>query len=261
MAAINELELSKLAKVLDAGRQERRAVSQLSVTKPELTVPEAYRVQAAGLRMRAAKGERIVGYKMGLTSKAKMQQMGVHQPIYGVLMESMGLPDGGNVDLSQYIHPRIEPEIVFVIGRDVEVVMSPAQALQNCSAVGVALEIIDSRYKDFSFTLPDVIADNCSSAGFVLGTTMRRSLDLANLGIVLERNGEAVQFASSAAILGHPARALSELINMLVAQGETLRAGSIVLAGAATAAIEFKPGDFIRAQAQGLGSVSIRALA
>lgn len=261
MAASTEAELSKLAKQLDLARVEKRETAQLSAAKPELTIPEAYRIQNSGLRIRATRGERIVGYKMGLTSRAKMQQMGVHQPIYGVLTESMQLSDGGVMDLSQWIHPRIEPEIAFTLGRDVDIALTPAQALQVCSSVSVALEIIDSRYKDFSFTLPDVIADNCSAAGFVLGTTLRRPdrQDIGNLGMYMEINGEPVQFASSAAILGHPARSLAELIRMLVAQGETLRAGSVVLAGGATAAVAIKPGDVIRAAASGLGFVTIAA--
>ena len=138
--------------------------------------------------------------------------------------------------------------------------MSPAQALSACSGVCAALELIDSRYQNFQFELPDVIADNCSSSGFILGTTVRKpdSNSIGNLGMVLEVNGRPVQFASSAAILGNPARALAELVRLLAQKGQILKAGSVVLAGAATAAVELKPGDNIRVKVQYLGSASIR---
>lgn len=257
MAANETMELSKLAKLLEAARIEKREISQITQQKSDLTLADAYKIQAAGIRLRATKGERVVGYKMGLTSKAKMQQVGVHQPIYGVLTDTMLFSE--QVALSHFIHPRVEPEIAFILGHDIETVLTPAQAIQACSGVCVALEVIDSRYKDFSFTLPDVVADNCSAAGFILSSNIRRldRQDIGNLGIVLELNGIPCEFASSAAILGHPARSLAELTKLLIPQGEILRAGSVVLAGGATAAVSVKAGDYVRAQAQGLGSVSV----
>ncbi len=225
-----------------------------------LSITDAYAVQAEALKILYARGDRHVGYKMGLTSKAKMKQMGVHQPIYGVLTEKMHVASGSTFGFQGRIHPKIEPEIAFLIGRDLRGNVSAEEALAACSGVCAAMEIIDSRYRNFNFTLPDVIADNCSSSAFVLSETVRKpsELDLGNLGMVMEVNGKAVQFGSSAAIYGHPAASLAELCAMLAEQDQGLRSGDIVLAGAATAAIALESGQEIKTLVQDLGSVSLK---
>jgi 2-oxo-3-hexenedioate decarboxylase len=224
-----------------------------------LTLPQAYAIQDQALKILADRGDRRIGYKMGLTSKAKMKQMGVHQPIYGVLTEKMRVASGSTFSLRGRIHPKIEPEIAFLIGRDLEGKVSPEEAMSACSGVCAAMEIIDSRYRNFNFTLPDVIADNCSSSAFVLGETIRKpaEIDLGNLGMLMEINGKPVQFGSSSAIYGHPAASLAELCAMLSEQGQRLRAGDIVLAGAATAALSLEPGQEIQTSVQDLGSVRL----
>jgi 2-oxo-3-hexenedioate decarboxylase len=197
---------------------------------------------------------------MGLTSKAKMKQMGVHNPIYGVITEKMKLASGSSFGFQGRIHPKIEPEIAFLIGKDLHGKVSTEEALAACSGVCAAMEIIDSRYRNFNFTLPDVIADNCSSSAFVLGETIRKpsEIDLGNLGMILEVNGKPAQFGSSSAIYGHPAASLAELCAMLAEQDQSLKAGDIVLAGAATAAIAFEAGQEVRTLVQDLGSVSLK---
>jgi 2-oxo-3-hexenedioate decarboxylase len=171
----------------------------------------------------------------------------------------MQIADGAEISLQGRIHPRIEPEIAFILGKDLEGPISAAQALLACSGVCAALEIIDSRYKNFEFQLPDVVADNCSASGFILGPVVRRpDFDLGNLGMVLEVNGSPVHFASSAAILGHPVHSLVELVRMLSEREQGLRAGSIVLAGGATAAVPLKAGDQLRVQVQGLGAATVK---
>lgn len=225
-----------------------------------LTIPEAYEIQNEVLKILYARGDRRAGYKMGLTSKAKMKQMGVHQPIYGVLTEKMRIASGSSFDFKGRIHPKIEPEIAFLIGKDLRGKVSADEALAACSGVCAAMEIIDSRYRNFNFTLPDVIADNCSSSAFVLGETIRKpsEIDLGNLGMILEVNGKPVQFGSSAAIYGHPAASLAELCAMLAEQDQGLHAGDIVLAGAATAAIPLESGQLIKTLVQDLDSVSLK---
>lgn len=256
---MTEAELSKIARQLDTATSQGKAVERITLQHEGLTLEQAYRIQDVGMRLRLTRGERHIGMKMGLTSLAKMQQMGVHEPIFGGLTETMQVGEGTEISLQGRIHPRIEPEVAFLLGKDLEGNVSPAQALQACSGVCAALEIIDSRFKNFEFQLPDVVADNCSASGFILGSLVRRpDFDLANLGIVMEVDGQAVQFASSASILGHPARSLAELVRMLSARGQGLRAGSIVLAGGATAAVPLKAGSWVRVQVQGLGSASIR---
>ncbi|HUH39450.1 MAG TPA: 2-oxo-3-hexenedioate decarboxylase, partial [Castellaniella sp.] len=212
-------------------------------------------------RRKESRGHRIVGLKAGLTSHAKMQQMGVDTPIFGFLADYFSVPDAGVVQTSQLIHPKIEPEIAFVTKAPLR---GPGchigQVLAATDFVVPALEIIDSRYRDFKFDLKSVVADNCSSSRFVVGGRMGdvAQLDLRTLGIVLEKNGVAVAFGAGAAVLGHPASALVALANELGRRGSEIPAGTLVLSGGITEAIAVGPGDSICLRAQGLGSVSVR---
>jgi 2-oxo-3-hexenedioate decarboxylase len=237
---------------------EAREIDRLTLETP-ISIPEAYTIQSQLMELLYRRGEKKIGYKMGLTSKAKMKQMGVDSPIYGILTDQMELEDGAAITIDspkKLIHPKIEPEIAFRIGSDLQGRVDAARALDAVSGVCAAMEIIDSRYKNFNFTLPDVIADNCSGSYFILGKTWKKpsELDLGNLGMFLEVDGKPVQFGSSSAIYGHPAESLAELCRMLAGRGEGLRAGDIVLAGAATQAIEMTPGTEIRASVQDLGT-------
>ncbi|MHB2021318.1 MAG: 2-keto-4-pentenoate hydratase, partial [Candidatus Xenobia bacterium] len=171
----------------------------------DLSLPDAYAVQAAVVARRLARGERIAGMKMGLTSRAKMRQMGVDTPIYGWLTSAMQLGDGATVPTSTMVAPRIEPEIAFILARDLSGPVTPVQAIQAVAGVCGALEIIDSRYRDFKFSLPDVIADNASSAYFVLGSELAPPQNLESRGMIMELNGRIVQTGCSAAIFEHPA--------------------------------------------------------
>jgi 2-oxo-3-hexenedioate decarboxylase len=206
-------------------------------------------------------GAKIIGRKMGMTSRAKMQQMKIAAPIHGFLTDRMQISDGGMLSLESRIQAKVEPEIAFITGKELGGKPSVAEALDGVKWVLAALEIIDSRYENYDFQLPDVVADNCSSAGFVLGAKKLRVgefRDLENLGILLEINGRPAQFGSSAAILGHPARSLADLVALLHEAGETLPAGSLVLAGGATAAVTLSAGDFVRGCFDQLGTVEFR---
>lgn len=239
----------------DAARSAR-SVPQITAEHPSLDVAEAYLIQDALWQLRKLEGFPLVGRKMGLTSRAKMEQVGVHEPISGALTRDMQVADGGELRFAEHCHPRVEPEVAFLLGKDIDEPLGPAQAMTAVDAVCCALEIIDSRYKDFRFTLPDVVADNASSSHFVLGSTLRgpRDLNLANLGMAMEVNGRVVQTGSSAAILEHPARSLAALTVQLAARGLSLKAGDVVLAGGATAAVPLGVGDFVQVRVDGLGS-------
>lgn len=251
-------EIRALAETLDQARRRRREIDPLTLAHPALSLPEAYAVQAEGVGLRAGGGEKVVGFKMGLTSEAKMRQMGVNAPIWGVLTDAMRLDNGGAFACAGAIHPRVEPEIAFIIGRDLKGRPSPEEALKSCSGVCAALEIIDSRYRDFRFTLPDVVADDCSACAFVLGPAVRPAeADVSRLKMALEIDGQAVQEGSSEAIYGHPARSLAALCALLDEAGEFLKAGSVVLAGAATQAVALKAGSRARAVVEGLGEASV----
>ncbi|RAL19993.1 4-oxalocrotonate decarboxylase [Lujinxingia litoralis] len=257
--ALSEETIEALAEKVDEAARTTTPLTMLTAELPELTLDEAYTIQRASIARRLERGERLVGMKMGLTSRAKMEQMGVHEPIYGHLTSSMTLSDGATIAHGDYCHPRVEPEIAFIMGADIAGTPTPREALAAVSGVCGALEVIDSRYKDFKFTLIDVVADNASSTGYVLGTRVRPAseLDLGNLGMVMSVNGQVVETGSSAAILEHPARSLAALITMLHARGEGLKKGQVVLAGGATKAVALKPGDQVTLEVEGLGRVAL----
>jgi 2-oxo-3-hexenedioate decarboxylase len=248
------------AQRLFQAKNSAKSVTRITAGQAGFSLPDAYLVQKELLGLHLGAGETLVGRKMGLTSRPKMLQMGVHQPIHGFLTSAMQIPEGGEISLQGRIHPKIEPEIAFLLGKELRGRPSQAEALACVEGVCAALEIIDSRYTNFEFQLPDVVADNGSSAGFIVGGLLKRpgTLDLGNLGIVLELNGRAQQFGSSAAILGHPGRSLAALAALLEEQGLSVPAGTIVLAGAATAAIPLAAGQWVRAVFQDLGTVEAR---
>ncbi|MDH6135648.1 2-oxo-3-hexenedioate decarboxylase [Kitasatospora sp. MAA4] len=248
-------ELTALAARLDDAALTATAVPQ-PTWPPGADTDDAYAVQSALMNRQLARGERTVGLKMGLTSRAKMVQVGVSEVIWGRLTDRMRVPDGGAVDVSTLIHPRVEPEVAFLIGRDVLPGDDFASAV---AAVAPALEVIDSRYADFRFSLPDVIADNTSAAGFAIGPWQPPPTALANLGVLLEIDGRVVQTGSTAAILGDPRRAFEEAVRLAGRQGVRLREGWVLLAGAATAAVPLAPGAQVRAVVEGLGTASLSA--
>jgi len=247
--------LNELAKIVDEAAAGGCEIPQLSNSQ-ELTVEEGYAIQALSLSRRAARGERRVGVKMGLTSRAKMQQVGVDEVIWGRLTDAMRVEEGGSISLARYAHPRVEPELAFLMKAPLSGEVSAVEALAAVGAIAPAMEIIDSRYKDFKFTLPDVVADNSSSSGFVIGSWADPSIDFSNLGLVMEVDGRPVQTGSTAAILGHPLRSLVAAARMVARWGERLEPGYIILAGGATAAHPLAAGMYVRTEFQSLGSLS-----
>lgn len=249
------LLIEALAEQIDDAARSAREIEQLTA-RHALNEPQAYAIQAASIARRVARGERRIGIKMGFTSRAKMAQMGVHDMIWGRLTEAMLVDDGGRISLSDYVHPRCEPEVAFLLKRSLPARVTAMEALAAVEAVAPALEIIDSRYRDFRFSLPDVVADNCSSAGLVVGPWADPKSKLSNLGIVLSIDGRVVQVGSTAAILGHPLRSLVAAARLSAAAGEPLQAGWIVMAGGATAAEPLARGNHVQAEVEALGSVS-----
>ncbi|WP_113889135.1 2-oxo-3-hexenedioate decarboxylase [Roseiarcus fermentans] len=253
--------IAELADHLESAQREARPVAQISIAHPGVDIDDGYAIQWAIRARKVARGARIVGMKAGVTSRAKMRQVGIDTPSYGFLADSFAALDGGEIEAGSLIHPRVEPEFAFVLKRDVEGPGCHVGAvLAAADFVMPGLEIIDSRYRDFKFDLPSVVADNSSSARFVLGGRCRPAdaLDLASSGLVMEKNGEAVAYGAGAAVLGHPAAAVALIANLLARRGEKLRAGDIVLTGGVTEATPVKAGDHIRLRVQDLGSVTIR---
>jgi 2-oxo-3-hexenedioate decarboxylase len=220
----------------------------------------AYAVQDELLGRKLAAGQVRTGVKLGLTARAKQRQMNVTSPLTGFLTDAMVLPAGEPVPQDELIHPRVEPEIVFVLGRPL---LGPgvtaATALAAVERVHGGIEVIDSRYRDFRFTLADVVADNASSARFVLGPVGRRpeDLDLALEACLLEVDGVVVDSATGAAVQGHPAQALALAANTLGARGITLEPGWLVLTGGLTPAVTIEPGTTVAAHFTSLGTVHL----
>lgn len=248
------MDIEALAQRLDHAALTATATPQLEVD-PAFDVGRAYEVQKASIARRMARGERLVGMKMGFTSRAKMAQMGVDDLICGRLTDAMLVDDGGEVHLGDYVHPRVEPEVAFLLKAPLSGRVSPVQAREAVAAVAPALEIIDSRYENFKFSLTDVVADNSSSAGFVVGPWARPEEDLSNLGLILSFDGRPEAFGSTAAILGHPLRSLVAAARMSATHGIELREGSIVLAGGATAASALRPNLYVSLEIERLGRV------
>ena len=238
----------------------REAAAGITEFWPDLDVDTAYRIQDEALAQRQARGERLVGVKLGLTSRAKQKTMGIDSPGVAWLTDAMVLPAGVPLPRQQLIHPRAEPEIAFVLGeRLAGPGVTAAAALASVRAVVAGIEVIDSRYADFKFTMPDVVADNNSSGLFVLGGRLVGvdSLDLIHEACLLEVDGQVVDSATGAAVLGHPGEALAFAANHLGRRGHALEAGWVVLTGGMTDAVPVRAGARVAAHFTSLGTVTI----
>ncbi|AUW60559.1 4-oxalocrotonate decarboxylase (plasmid) [Sphingobium sp. SCG-1] len=253
------MALDELARTVDDASRTATEIPQLAETHA-LSVDEAYAIQALSIRRRLERGEKLIGMKMGLTSRAKMVQMGVSDVIWGRLTDAMRVEDGDSIEFKKFVHPRVEPEIAFLLKKPLEGRVTLLEAMNAVEAVAPAMEIIDSRYKNFKFSLPDVIADNSSSSAFVLGTWNSPSIDTGNLGMVMQIGGRPIQIGSSAAILGHPGRSLAAASRLVAAAGLRLEAGWIIMAGGATAAEKLLPGMSVRLDVEKLGRTAFNVV-
>lgn len=244
--------------ILDQAAKNASPVPQLSFNS-KFTLRQAYKIQEASLNKRYSRGENLTGLKMGFTSIAKMKQMGVHDMIWGRLTDAMEVLHDDVLDLDKFIHPRAEPEIAFLLKKDIVEPISIDNVGKYLGAVSAAIEIIDSRYKNFKFTLEDVIADNCSSSGYIIGKWCSPNFNVLNIPITISANGKLKEEGNSEAILENPIHSLVEATRLALKYGQPLKKGMIILAGAATAAIKINKGDTIQATFGELGSLSFRA--
>jgi len=258
---LSAAQVQALAQRLLEAYDRRMEIPALTDELPELSAADGYRIQRALVELFRARGARVVGKKTGLTSRAKQVAMGVPEAIYGYVLDVYLLREGQPVRMAELIHPRVEPELAFIMGERVQGpgVTTP-QVLAATRAVVPALEVIDSRYRDFKFRLADVIADNCSASRVVLGATEvpLAGLDLRLQGMVLEKNGVLADTGTGAAVLGHPASAVAWLANKLAEVGECLEPGDLVLPGSPVEALFVAPGDEVRATFDRVGSVVAR---
>lgn len=245
-------QIHDYAALLDGAAQNAREVRQFD-REGHMSLEDAYAIQAASIKRRLQRGESRVGVKMGFTSRAKMLQMGLSDVIWGRLTGGMQIEEGSAIELSRFVHPRVEPELAFVLKRALAGNVTGPEALAAVEAIAPALEIIDSRYENFKFTLPEVIADNASSSGFVLGAWHDPHTPFDNLGLTLNVDGRALQIGSTAALLGHPLRSLVAAARLAALADEPLQAGWVVMAGGATSAEWLKPGHYVSIEMQRLG--------
>lgn len=244
---------------LHHAQRHQQPIGQFS-TQQALTLVEAYEVQHELMKLRCQEGETLIGVKMGFTSEAKMAQMGVSEMIIGQLTNAMESSNGGSIKRSDFIHPRVEPEIAFRLSKDITEPIGLNEVLEYVNGIAAALEVIDSRYKNFKFSLEDVVADNCSSAAFVLGVFQEPKAVLTDLDMALLINGKSVEKGSSNDILGNPWKSLVAASELAYKYGLTLKAGHIVLAGAATSAHFINENDEIAAEVAQLNSIFLRVI-
>ncbi|GAB3366878.1 MULTISPECIES: 2-oxo-3-hexenedioate decarboxylase [Giesbergeria] len=259
--ALNASTLDQLAQHLENCQLQAQDTLKITEAHPDMDWDDAYAIQDRILASKLSKGARIVGYKAGLTSHAKMKQMGVTDPVFGFLVDEYVVPEGGEVKVSELIHPKVEPEICFITRTELKGPGCHIGAVLAASDVVLpGIEVIDSRYRDFKFDLKSVIADNTSASRFIVGGRIApaRDVDLRTLGVVLEKNGEPVALGAGAAVLGHPAAAVAMLVNHLGRRGQSLPAGSLILSGGITEAVPVQAGDNVTLRIQDLGSVSVR---
>lgn len=251
-------QLATAARSLRDAAASGQYLPPLRETYATLDEKSAYEIQRINTEHRIAGGRRIVGRKIGLTARAVQAQLGVDQPDFGVLFDDMGYGDGEPVPMSALQQPKIEAEVAFVLGRDLDM-PSPTQVdvLRAIDHALPAMEIVGSRIADWRIKFVDTVADNASSSAYVLGGTPRRlsDLDLRLCGMVMTRRGEPVSVGAGAACLGHPVNAVVWLARTMASLGQPLRAGDLVLSGALGPMVPVVPGDIFETRIHGLGEV------
>jgi 2-oxo-3-hexenedioate decarboxylase len=256
-----QADIEKLAEHLEKAELEAFEVTKITDDYPDMTMSEATDIQWEIRRRKEERGHRIVGMKMGLTSWAKMKQMGVEKPCYGFLADYFSLADGAEVPIDELIHPKVEAEVAFVTNKDLSgPKVTVDEVLSATELVVPAIEIIDSRYKDFKFDLVSVQADNSSSTRYVVGSRAARpeDFDWSTIGVVMQKNGKVVELGAGASVLDHPAASVAMLASMLHERDEIIPAGTFVMTGGITAAVLVERGDSIIVRYQDLGAVSLR---
>ncbi|WP_433600867.1 2-keto-4-pentenoate hydratase [Nocardia sp. CA-135953] len=251
----------ELADELEAAERDRVGIDPLIARHPDIDVVDAYEIQLINIRRKLDNGAKVVGHKVGLSSLAMQQMMGVDEPDYGHLLADMEVFEDVPVATSRYLIPRVEVEVGFVLGADLPgEECTEADVLAATVAYAPSIELIDSRIKDWKIGLADTISDNASSAGFVLGAARvaPKGLDIKAIDAVLTRNGELVAEGRSDAVLGDPVIAVAWLARKVASFGVRLKAGDIVLPGSCTRAIDARAGDSFHAEFAGLGSVRLQ---
>jgi 2-keto-4-pentenoate hydratase len=251
---------AKLAAELAAAERSRDPITPLTDGHPEIDVVDAYEIQLINIRQKVAEGARVIGHKVGLSSEAMQKMMGVDEPDYGHLLDDMEVFEDRPADAGRFLYPRVEVEVGFILADDLPGEgCTEDDVLAATAAFAPSIELIDTRITDWKIKLCDTIADNASSAGWVLGKerVSPKDVDIRAIDAVLTCNGEVVAEGRSDAVLGNPVTAVAWLARKVDQFGVRLKAGDIVLPGSCTRAIDARPGDDFVARFDGLGSVHL----
>jgi 2-keto-4-pentenoate hydratase len=257
---VDDAERSRAAALLWEASASRTPIAPLTETFPQLTVSDAYEVQRLNVQRRVAGGASVRGYKVGLTSKAMQELLGVDEPDFGQLLDDMFVFEASVVPMERFVQPRVEPEVAFVLERPLRgPAVTVTEVLRATAFVVPAIEIVDSRIADWRITLQDTIADNASSAAVVLGgsPTLLTSLDVRLLAVTMAVNGDVREKGRSDAVLGNPAVAVAWLANRLAEFGVGFDEGQVIMPGACTRMVPISAGDEVRVEFEGLGHVSV----
>lgn len=258
---MNDMDHQNAAQMLWDAEQGRYQIDMLTQANPEMTVEDAYAIQLENVRRREAMGQKVIGMKIGLTSEGMQKLLNVHEPDYGHLFENMLLLERETCSMGELIQPKVEGELSFCLSKTLEGPgITVADVYDATAWVSPSIEIVDSRIKNWTIKLADTIADNGSSARFVLGGRMTPigQVDMRLTGMTLEQNGVLVSSGTTAEVWGNPAASVAWLANKLSQFGIPLKAGSIVMAGAVTAAVPARAGDVFTVSFHGMGSVTVR---
>ena len=250
----------ELAADLAQAERSRVSINPLTTREADIDVVDAYEIQLINIRQRVAEGARVIGHKVGLSSEAMQKMMNVDEPDYGHLLDEMEVFEDVPVKAGRFLYPRVEVEVGFILADDLPGAgCTEDDVLAATAAFAPSIELIDTRITDWKITLCDTIADNASSAGWVLGKgrVSPKDIDIRNIDAVLRRNGEVVAEGCSDAVLGNPVTAVAWLARKVDDFGVRLKAGDIVLPGSCTRAIDARPGDDFVADFDGLGSVHL----
>lgn len=253
------MNMKEIAKHVHNAEDGHYLIDRITAEFGDITIDEAYDIQEEVITMKQNNGQKITAYKMGLTSRGKMEQMGVDDPIHGKVFDYMENYDDDTLKFDDYLHPKVEAELVFILKEDIKGKrITIDEVIENTESVTPALEIIDSRYKNFKFTLPDVIADNTSAKGVVYGKEkfIPEGHELENISVSIHTNGEEKITGMSSAVLGHPAESVATLAKMLYERnGSGLKKGDIIFTGGMTEAIPLNRGDEVVTKFEGMGEV------
>lgn len=260
LQTLSDAQIDDLAQRLWDAENAAEPVAPLTESHPGMTPDDAFAIQLVNIRRRIDAGARVTGHKVGLASEAMQKMMGVGEPDYGHLLDVMEYSESVPVETSRLCRPRVELEVAFILGKDVPAAgVSDEELPDYIEWVVPSIELIDSRIADWKITLADTIADNASSCGYIAGEQRvpMGEIDVASIGVEMYKNTELIATGSSEAVLGNPLNAVSWLARKVSSFGVRLRAGDVLLPGTAIRAEDVAPGDHVRAEFAGLGSVTL----